>query len=199
MIEIWKDIGGFEGFYQVSNNGNIRSVDRVQINSKGVAVHYNGKRMKPIPNSSGYLRVELKSKNKKERWFVHRLVATHFVDNEHPEVNIVVNHIDSNFLNNNAANLEWTTHVGNAQHALKAGRMKRTQKWLDNLHRAQEKSYTPVIGYNPINGETVVFFKSINECGRSGYEASCVCDCCKGKRRTHRGLAWKYGKADNNG
>lgn len=191
-MEIWKDIIGFDGAYQISNKGNVRSLDRQQKNSKGNTVHYKGKFLKQQPNSQGYMRIELKTKNKKERWFVHRLVAVHFVDNPLPEINTVVNHLDNNYLNNSADNLEWTTLCGNSQHALMSGRMKRTEKWLSKLHKSLEKYQKAVIGYDPKTGESIVIFRSINECGRCGYEASCVCDCCKGKRKTHRGLAWKY-------
>ena len=192
QMEIWKDIKGFEGYYQVSNKGNVRSLTREQTTKRGVTKRYQGKLLKQRPNSSGYLRVELKSPERVERWFVHRLVAVHFVDNPFPEVNTIVNHLDSNFLNNAADNLEWTTLRGNMQHALNQGRLERTQEWLDNLHKALEKNSTPVIGYEPETGETVVIFKSIQECGRFGFDVSCVCFCCKGKRKTHKGLAWKY-------
>ena len=191
-MEVWKDIIGFEGAYQVSNKGRVRSLDRKQENAKGNTIRYKGKILKQSPNSSGYLRVELKSKNKFERWFVHRLVAVHFVNNSAPDIYTVVNHLDSNYLNNAADNLEWTTLRGNAQHALLNGRLKRTETWLANLHKSLEKYSKAVIGYEPKTGEMVVVFKSIQECGRCGFDASCVCDCCKGKRKTHKGLAWKY-------
>lgn len=191
-MEIWKDICGFEGFYQISNTGNVRSIARKQTNRNGVVMHYKGKVLKQAPNSNGYMRVELKSPHRVERWFVHRLVAVHFVDNPCPGINTVVNHLDGNPRNNNASNLEWTTMHGNTQHAIKTGRMVRTQEWLDHLNKALEKVSTPVIGYDPQTGEDIVMFKSINECGRCGFDASCVCDCCKGKRKTHKGLAWRY-------
>lgn len=191
-MEIWKDIQGFEGVYQISNKGNVKSLTRSQTNSKGVRVKYKGKMLKQFANSQGYMRVELKTAQKKEKWFVHRLVAVHFVNNDFPEINTIVNHIDSNPLNNDATNLEWTTLCGNMQHALKNGRLIRTNEWLNNLHKSLEKRCTPVIGYDPKTEETVVVFASIQECGRCGFDASCICECCKGRRKTHKGLAWKY-------
>lgn len=191
-MEVWKDIIGYEGIYQISNKGNVRSLDRNLLNAKGRNMHFKGKVLKPVPNSNGYLRVELKANGKNERWFVHRLVAFHFVENPAPDVYMVVNHIDSNYLNNAANNLEWTTIFGNMHHAIDNGRMNRTEEWINNLNKSLEKHRKPVIGYDPETGEVLVVFKGINECGRCGFEASCVCDCCKGKRKTHRGLAWKY-------
>lgn len=191
-MEVWKDIIGYEGIYQISNIGRVRSMDREQNNKNGRTVRYKGKILKQTPNSRGYMRVPLKSTQDARQAFVHRLVAIHFVPNDAPNEFTIVNHLDSNFLNNNADNLEWTTLRGNSQHALLKGRTKRTEEWLNNLHRSQEKYYKPVVGYDPLTSKEVVFFKSINEGGKSGYEASCICDCCKGKRKTHRKLAWRY-------
>lgn len=192
MNEIWKDIKGFEGIYQISNKGSVRSVDRVQKNKNGVAIHYKGKRIKPNPNSHGYFRVQLKANGKTELLFVHRLVAKHFVENPLPEINNVVNHIDSNPHNNDATNLEWTTLKGNSQHALRAGRLNRTKKWIDNLNRSLARYCKPVVGYDPHTKQIVHTFKSVQDCRWSGFEPSCVCQCCKGERKTHKGLAWRY-------
>lgn len=192
MMETWKDVHGFEGFYQVSNMGKVRSVPRTQKDRNGKIKQYRGKELSPVPNSAGYWRVELKSPYNRERFFVHRLVAEHFVTNPEPQAYKVVNHLDSDFHNNKAENLEWTDLRGNSQHALKKGRLKRTEQWLESLHKAAEKQSKPVIGYNPATGEVVAKFKSIQESGRNGFEASSVCNCCNGKRHTHHGLAWKY-------
>ena len=191
-MEIWRDIKGFEGVYQVSDMGRVRSLRREQKDKNGRTVCYKGTVRKASPNSSGYMRVELKNQQKHECWFVHRLVALHFVDNPSPDKFTVVNHKDSNHLNNRAENLEWTTVYGNNQHAIANGRMERTDEWIENLNRSLEKHYKPVVGYDPKSGKEAVVFKSIQECGRNGFEASCVCDCCKGKRKTHKGLAWRY-------
>lgn len=170
----------------------MRSLPRIQADKNGLAKYYPGKILKPTPNSRGYLRVLLKKPGKSAHLFVHRLVAASFVKNPSQSNYNVVNHIDSNFLNNSAANLEWTDHHGNTQHALKNGRLDRTKEWLFNQRKALEKYDKPVIGYDPLTGKTYVEFASIQEAGRNGYEASCICNCCKGKRATHKGLAWQY-------
>lgn len=190
--EVWKDIKGYEGVYQVSNTGLVRSLSRTQMDKNGRTVSYEGKMLKQTPNSTGYMRVCLKNSKGCRQPFVHRLVAEHFVLNDSPNEFTVVNHKDSNHLNNNADNLEWTTIVGNNRHAIANGRMQRTDNWIDNLNKSLKKHYKPVIGCDPISGREVAAFKSIQECGRHGFDASCVCDCCKGKRKTHRGLSWRY-------
>lgn len=191
-MEVWKDVQGFEGLYQISNKGGVRSLPRVQQDKNGRPVSYCGKVLKPVPNSNGYLRVCLHAPSKTEVLFVHRLVALHFVENHSPGEYTVVNHIDSNYLNNDSTNLEWTTMRGNTQHALKKGRLDRTPEWLSKLRKSSEWQRKPVIGYDPLTGKTFVEFDSIQEAGRNGYYAGSVCNCCNGKLKTHKGLAWKY-------
>lgn len=192
MKEEWKDIHGWEGLYQISNKGNVRSLERTLVRKNGRVFFHQGNLLKPQPNSRGYLRVLLQMPGKRAVLFVHRLVAKHFVDNPKPEEYAIVNHIDNNFQNNNYSNLEWTTPLGNMQHAKKQGRLDRTKEWLSNQRKGLEKYDRPVIGYDYLTGKTVVAFSSIQEAARNGYTASSVCQCCKGKRGLHKDLAWMY-------
>lgn len=186
MKETWKDIKGYEKYYQVSNLGKVRSKDRIE---KYRNRKRKGRILKQQPNSQGYLRIELKVDGKSERFFVHRLVAESFCIK--PEGTDVVNHLDSDYTNNKASNLEWTTLSGNMQHALKKGRLDRTSKWLKRQRKSLEKYKKPVIGRNIKTGN-IVEFNSINEAGRNGFQASCICNCCKGIRQTHKGHIWQY-------
>lgn len=188
----WKDIQGYEGYYQVSNDGKIRSLKRVCITKNGQKRKYKRKIMKLLPNSNGYFRVILKTENKAERLFVHRLVALHFCNNPKPKEYNIVNHIDNNPQNNNFNNLEWTTLKGNSQHAKKQGRLKRSEKWKLEHKDLQAKSYTPVEAYDPKTGEVKQRYSFLNECRKDGYQPSSVCCCCKNIRRTHHGLKWRY-------
>lgn len=188
-MEIWRDIRGYEGSYQVSNLGRVRSLDRTEIDACGRVVIYRGKVLRGTPNSSGYLRVELKGA-RRERWFVHRLVALYFVENPKPTEYTVVNHIDNNFHNNNASNLEWTTQYGNMHHAIKQNRMVRTKEWKQHLRETNEKNGVSVEGTNIITGEHI-YFVCLNDCAREGFQPSCVSNCCNGKRKTHKGYTWR--------
>ena len=190
-MEIWKDVRGYEGLYQVSNHGRVASLNRVQKDKNGRDVRYQGKMLIPHPNSSGYLRVQLKSKEKSDLYFVHRLVALHFVNNPMPNIYSIVNHLDCNYLNNRADNLEWTTLQGNSQHAIQNGRMKRTKEWLQHLRESKEKQGKTVIGTNMLTGDTIRFV-CLNDCKSAGFEPSCVCYCCKGIRKSHKGYTWRY-------
>ena len=110
--EIWKDVAGFEGLYQVSNFGNVRSVTRLITRSDGKTYLKKGKRLKSFVTNKGYEYVMLNDFNSKQHLkTVHRLVAQAFVDN--PDNLAVVNHKDENKLNNAAANLEWCTQSYN--------------------------------------------------------------------------------------
>lgn len=104
-MEEWRDIQGYEGLYQVSNNGRVRSLARNS--TKGKILCQAVKR--------GYSHVCLSKDNKKKHFAVHRLVALAFIPN--PSKKPEVNHIDGNRSNNNIANLEWVTRAENELHA----------------------------------------------------------------------------------
>ena len=178
-MEEWKAIKGYEGIYEVSNLGRVRSK--------------NGE-ITPQPNSAGYLRVKLSKNGEKRRFLVHRLVADAFVVNPNPEVNNVVNHLDCDIHNNSAENLEWTTQSGNLLHASKNGRLDRTPEWKANARKAQERIGAHVLGTSISDG-TTIYFVCMNDCSKKGFSQSHVCECCKGKRKTHKGYEWKYSEA----
>lgn len=105
MQEIWKDIKGYEGRYQVSNLGNIMSLKKNKI-------------LKVFPDGDGYLLASLYD-GKKKTFRVHRIVATHFIENILNKEQI--NHKDCNKQNNSVSNLEWVTRRENTEHAVNNG------------------------------------------------------------------------------
>lgn len=115
MEEIWKDVTGFEGLYQVSTYGNVRSCDRIVFPcGNNLSMKLKGRLLAPGENKKGYYHVNL-SKNGKTKCFrIHRLVAEHFIENKNilPEVN----HIDEIKSHNNYKNLEWSSHINNIRH-----------------------------------------------------------------------------------
>lgn len=123
MEEIWKDINGYEGYYQVSNFGNIKSLERIIENSGTHTGYYKIKErvLKPRENKkrSGYYELSLKKDGVEKRFKVHRLVACAFIDN--PDNKTEVNHIDGDKSNNHVSNLEWVTGKENKEHAWKTG------------------------------------------------------------------------------
>lgn len=112
-MEIWKPIKNWEDKYEVSNYGNVRN-------------KMNGKFVIGDVNNFGYYRVKLYSKGRSERFFRHRLVATHFIPN--PNGCKFVNHIDGDKSNNSVFNLEWVTQSENEKHAFQLGLKRKTNK-----------------------------------------------------------------------
>lgn len=122
--EIWLPVKGFEGYYEVSNNGRIKSVERTICNSckccgRKSSRHYREKILLPLVNHKGYLAVELSKDGKGKRIFIHRLVAVAFIPN--PENKPQVNHEDGDKTNNFVENLFWSTNKENMQHSVRTG------------------------------------------------------------------------------
>lgn len=119
-MEIWKDIKGYEGLYQISNFGSVKSLSRVICNNGGIYT-INEKILKPS-NNGGYLQVVLQKDSKIKTIKVHRLVAEAFILN--PEGKPQVNHINGIKGDNTVDNLEWSSIKENVQHA-----------WLNGLNK----------------------------------------------------------------
>ncbi len=117
--EIWKEIKGFEGKYYISNHGRVKS-----LGGKFTTIHPEGYITNGATDTFGYKSITLRKvtptiKRYIERYRVHTLVAKYFI--EQPEGCKVVNHLDGNRKNNHYSNLEWTTYLGNSQHAIRTG------------------------------------------------------------------------------
>lgn len=169
MKEIWKDIPGYEGLYQVSNLGNVKSF-------------FTGKLLKKLPHSTGYLAVVLYKDRTSKRRTVHRLVAMAFLPN--PESKLTVNHKNGNKHDNSVDNLEWATHKENQRHAVKTG-------LKVGINYKNNRLSIPVAQYD-LDMNLIKVYPSLNEAGRSGFRTEEICKCCKGKNKTSGGYIWKY-------
>lgn len=117
-IEIWKDISGYEGYYQISNLGNIRSLDRIITGKNGKKQTKQGVIMKDRMNTRlGRREIYLCKDGHRRAFKVYRLVALEFIYNDDPINKTTVNHIDGNIDNNISDNLEWASYSENLQHA----------------------------------------------------------------------------------
>lgn len=135
----WKNIKGYEGYYQINNDGQIKNVKTNKILVGDI-------------NSAGYKRVTLYTPNKK-RFFIHRLVAEHFCNKPSNYQELVVNHIDGNKLNNNYKNLEFITRSENDLHAFKL-----------NLRKPYPSQYRRKVV--AIKNNNTLFFETTLECSK---------------------------------
>lgn len=186
MEEIWKDIEGYEGIYQVSNLGRVRSLDRIVpalCHKTGTIVDYHRKgcilRQRKV--FGGYLAVSftVADTGKHESQFVHRLVARAFVPGYREDLD--VNHKDEDKTNNRADNLEWVTRQENINYG--------TGKWRRRKYNARR------VQQLTMDGKPVATFPTIAEAARqTGIDASSICGCLRGKRGQHQagGYRWKY-------
>lgn len=177
-MEEWRDIKGFENFYQISNLGRIKSKNRY-IRTRGGGVRFAKERIiKPIICQNGYYEIHLRVNGKRTVKMLHRAVAEAFIENINnwPEVN----HKDENHANNHVDNLEWCTSKYNANYGTRNQRM------------VKEKNLRPVIMLNQ-SGKEIKRFRSISEAEKeTGADCSAIIRVCKGKNNIAAGHKWKY-------
>ena len=172
MVEVWKDIQGYEGFYQVSNFGNVRSLDRIDCNGR----FRKSRNCKKILTTDGYYKVGLSKDGIEKRFFIHRLVAIHFIDN--PQNLECINHKDENKTNNCLENLEWCSREYNNNYGT---RNKRIGEFSNKK--------TTMIDINTNN--VLMIFKSAKEASEYvNGDASSICKARNGKRKSAYGYRW---------
>lgn len=171
MEEIWKDVVGYEGLYQVSNLGRIKSLIRYTLNYKCNKEKILNNRI----SKSGYCYIYL-SKNKQIKGFrVHRLVAQAFISN--PNNLPQVNHKDGNKKNNSVNNLEWCTAKENTNHA--------------ERNSLRKRSYKKVNQYD-LKGNFIKQWNSLTEVALFYNKSkTTICNYCKGKLKD-KNFIWKY-------
>ena len=181
MKELFKDIKGYEGLYQVSNLGRVKSLCR---RVKGNKIIRRIVIMKPAFSPIKYGHISLCKNGNHATKNIHRLVAKAFIPN--PENKPEVNHLDENKHNNNVANLEWVTRKENVLHGTNVERIMKT--------RNRNNSFTsekPTLQISINTGEIISRYKSCSEaCRQTGINN--INYCCNGKRETAGGYIWRF-------
>lgn len=193
MREIWKDIKGYEGLYQVSNLGNVKSLTRQIkcLNSKYRTI--NGKVLKALQMNNNYLFVNLWKNNVIKRALIHRLVAEAFIPN--PNNELEVNHIDGNKHNNCVNNLEWCNRSYNTLHSYKIG-LREKQKDKIRQNNILNKS-KPVLQYD-LQGNFIKEWKSVSAIVKYyNYSQGLISNCCRHERNKAYGYKWEYKISSN--
>lgn len=167
--EIWLPVVGYEGKYEISNLGRVKSL-------RDKYGNYREKILKQGKNNNGYLCVKLCKEGKMKNCRVHRLVANAFIPN--PNNFPTVNHIDENKENNQVDNLEWMN-------------LSKQQRHGTCQQRRVEKLSKQVYQYSK-DGVLVGIWQSTNEAGRNGFDNSHIVACCRGKLKSHKGFKWSY-------
>lgn len=177
-MEEWRDIPGYDGYYQISNQGRVRSKDRYARVCGGGQRLVKGRVMALTKATNGYPMINLSYKRVLSHHLVHRLVAQAFIPN--PNNYPQVNHKDENITNNCVDNLEWCTAKYNANYGTRN-------------QRCNEKVKKKPVKQIDLDGNVVRVFCSIKEAMRTtGADESQIIRCCTGRNNTARGFRWEY-------
>ena len=169
-MEHWKEIAGYEGLYEVSDQGRVKSLGNNKSRKEKI--------LKPGKNNWGYLQVSLCKDGKSKKSTVHRLVAKAFISN--PGNLETINHKDEDKTNNTVGNLEWMS-------------MKDNINYGTHNRRSAETRSKSVLMLDKSTGELLATFPSTCEAWRvTGIAQPDISDCCLGKRKSAGGYVWKY-------
>ena len=184
-MEIWKDIEGYEGLYQVSNEGRVKSLQREIVYKDGRKKVLEEKILHNLLSDLGYYHVMLSKNCVPKRYKVHRLVAKAFIAN--PNNLPVINHKDECKTNNFVENLEWCTQGYNVRYGTRIERGRQKQLNREDLSKEVEQ-YT-------LNGDLVKTFKSVREVERKNpqFKKSSIARCCR-NNKSYKCYIWKYKK-----
>lgn len=188
--EEWRDIKDFEGLYQISNYGRVKSLGRIKnCKSSNQFAKFNSKviikeRIMKLKKDR-YLRVQLYDKNGYSKYYsVHKLVGKTFIKNN--DNTLIIDHKNNNTYDNRVNNLQWVTYSDNAKYSYDRGRVKKIGK---------EHHLSRLIGQFDLNGNLLAIYHGSGEASRfTGISDVTIRQACRGGYgvKTRKGYIWKY-------
>lgn len=189
--EIWKDIKGYEGLYQVSNLGRVKSLERFIIDERNRFYHLCSKILKLQQTRNGHYKIRLTNEKKAKNFYVHRLVAEAFIPN--PFNYPIINHKDECPGNNSVDNLEWCDYKYNCNYGT---RNKRMDEKISKVLYNNPKRCKPINQIDIQTNKVIKRWFGAVEISRTlGYDRTNLCLCCKGKHfknQIYHGFRWEY-------
>lgn len=210
-VEIWKSLE-FLGYpeYEVSNFGQVKSLERVIIRKNGRKQTFSEIIMKPSKDKDGYSQLSLSKNGKRKTFRIHQLIAFAFITNDNPTEKTQVNHKDENKENNHASNLCWCSCIENINYGTRNERVGRANKGKKRSEetkqkmcesrkgKPQYKHRKPILQYT----KDMVFVRVWDSATQAEKELninkSSISACCKGKLKSAYNFIWKYKENNTN-
>lgn len=205
MGEIWKDIyyvdivtgevHDYRGYYQVSNKGHVKSLDRITIRNQPV----KGRIMAHKVDKDGYHEMALSKDGKIRYYRAHRLVAYMFIENDDPTNKIKVNHKNQVRDDNRVENLEWCTEEYNNNYGDKGERIrkrllghKHSQETIDKYFKLPTRERVKAVIGVHMENDSVLYFENLGVALKNGFMKTSISNCCKGRKANYKGYEWYY-------
>lgn len=185
--EIWKPIKGYEGLYEISNLGRVKSLGREKRMGYCYGLHTIKERILSQYSSYDYKRINLSKEGKIKHFQVHRLVADAFL--EKPDGEVEIDHIDGDKSNNIVDNLRWVTHYENIHNPISMEKKKKNYRIGKQKEGGLSHKAKKVVAVNMMTGD-VLKFDAIVEATK--FLRNKISECVRGKSKYHRGYKWYY-------
>lgn len=183
--EVWRDIEGYEGLYQISNKGRVKSLTF----RNGTTYRLKEKILSPTNNGKGYLIIGLCKNTKRKNFYIHRLVAETFLDNKKKLKEI--NHIDCDTHNNCVDNLEWCDRSYNLKYSYEIGNHKAPMSWKGKT--GYEHPVSKEINQYDLDDNYIKTYGSASQASKlTGICYESVKKVARGAQYTAGGFKWKY-------